>query len=173
MASKSGSGRNKAKQQPIINTRKRKAINLKEFLDGLAVKSAAKRTGKETKSIVDTDEQLASKPTARNLRHARRLSPSMNNRPASQLPSGHKRKLSLLILMNNLPANPLPNEHKRRLSHTCNSVHRCQFHPRQFHPRKLHPRVCDRVVMAMMKKHGCLFVLACPFPTWYGFSSMC
>ena len=64
MASKSTSGKDKAKRQPVISANKQKTRNSNATLDGLAVKSAAKRTRKEAKSIVDTD-QSASKPSAK------------------------------------------------------------------------------------------------------------
>ena len=89
MASKSSSGRNKVKQQPFINTCKQKAMNSMEFLDGLAVKSAVKRTGKEMKSIVDTDEQLASKPTAR---ETRKEAKSIDEQSASKPTAKRTRK---------------------------------------------------------------------------------
>ena len=69
MASKSSSGKDKAKQQSVISVNKQKTRNLNATLDGLAVKSAAKRMRKEVvKSIIDTDEQLASKPAAKRTR---------------------------------------------------------------------------------------------------------
>ena len=83
--SKSSSGKNEVKQQPSINTCKRKAMNSKEFLDGLAVKSAVKRAGKETKSIVNTDEQLASKPTARKTcKEAKSIDEQSTSKPAAK-----------------------------------------------------------------------------------------
>ena len=73
------------KQSKATTHRKRKAMNLQEFLDGLAVKSAAKRTGKETKSIVDTDEQLASKPTARKTRkEVKSIDEQSTSKPAAK-----------------------------------------------------------------------------------------
>ena len=72
MTSSPHSGKDKTKQ----NMWKQKA---KATLDGLMVKPAAKRTHKVVKSIIDTNEQSASKPAAKTCKTSDKTFPGLSS----------------------------------------------------------------------------------------------